>query len=147
RPAQPGGALGSEPASPIYQVLQRGEEIHADEVLVRADGSRFPAEYWALPIRRSGEIIGAVVSFIDITERRHAEARLWEQAALLAEQAAQKPDVLPRGRGQLILVVDDECSICELTRATLEMNGYRALTASDGAEAVAALLEHRGEVK
>jgi CheY-like chemotaxis protein len=44
---------------------------------------------------------------------------------------------LPRGHGELVLVVDDEFSIRHITQKTLEAFGYRVLTASDGAEAVA----------
>jgi signal transduction histidine kinase/CheY-like chemotaxis protein len=44
---------------------------------------------------------------------------------------------LPRGRGELVLVVDDEFSILNITQQTLEAFGYRVLTAFDGAEAVA----------
>ena len=44
---------------------------------------------------------------------------------------------LPRGRGETILVVDDEASIRRVTQQTLETYGYRVLTASDGAEALA----------
>jgi two-component system cell cycle sensor histidine kinase/response regulator CckA len=42
---------------------------------------------------------------------------------------------LQRGAGETVLVVDDEESIREITRATLEKFGYRVLTAADGAEA------------
>ena len=45
---------------------------------------------------------------------------------------------LPHGGDELILVVDDEPSIREITRLTLEAHGYRVLLASDGAAAVAA---------
>lgn len=48
----------------------------ADEVHWRADGSSFPTEYWSRPIKRNGEIIGTVVSFVDITERKQAEDEL-----------------------------------------------------------------------
>jgi two-component system CheB/CheR fusion protein len=41
--------------------------------LWRADGTSFPAEYWSHPILRNGEVIGAVVTFLDITERKRAE--------------------------------------------------------------------------
>lgn len=41
------------------------------------------------------------------------------------------------GQDELVLVVKDEVSICEITRAILESNGYRAIIANDGAEAVA----------
>lgn len=44
---------------------------------------------------------------------------------------------LPRGRDELVLVVDDETSICLIIRRTLETFGYRVLTAGNGAEAIA----------
>ncbi len=47
----------------------------------------------------------------------------------------------------MILIVDDELAISEITKATLEMHGYRALTASDGAEALAVLMENRRDIK
>jgi PAS domain S-box-containing protein len=43
---------------------------------------------------------------------------------------------LPRGRDELVLVIDDELSIRNITKQTLEAFGYRVLTASDGAEAI-----------
>jgi signal transduction histidine kinase len=54
---------------------------------------------------------------------------------------------LPTGRGELILVVDDEAAICELTKATLENYGYRVMTAGSGPEAVAVFADKRQEVK
>jgi len=44
---------------------------------------------------------------------------------------------LALGRDELVLVVDDESSIRLITQQTLEAFGYRVLTASNGAEAVA----------
>ncbi|MDI1242521.1 MAG: PAS domain S-box protein [bacterium] len=41
-----------------------------------------------------------------------------------------------RGNGQLVLVVDDEKNIRDITSATLQQFGYEALTASNGAEAI-----------
>jgi PAS domain S-box-containing protein len=43
---------------------------------------------------------------------------------------------LPRGQGELILVIDDEMAIREITRQTLEAFGYRVVTATDGVDAV-----------
>jgi two-component system, cell cycle sensor histidine kinase and response regulator CckA len=42
----------------------------------------------------------------------------------------------PAGRGELILVVDDEASFREITKVTLQTYGYHVITAGDGAEAV-----------
>ncbi len=47
-----------------------------------------------------------------------------------------KSGVLPRGNGELILVVDDEVSILEITKQTLETFGYKVMTAEDGAQAI-----------
>ena len=61
--------------------------------------------------------------------------------ALKAEPETQ------RGHGELILVVDDEAAIREITRSTLEAAGYRVLTASDGTEAVVLFVQHQNDVK
>ena len=53
---------------------------------------------------------------------------------------------LPLGNGELILVVDDEESIREITRSTLETFGYRVLTANDGTEAIALYADRKNEV-
>lgn len=46
-------------------------------------------------------------------------------------------DALPRGKGELILVVDDEINIRTITEATLAKFGYRSITAIDGTDAIA----------
>ncbi|HTI72793.1 MAG TPA: response regulator, partial [Candidatus Limnocylindria bacterium] len=46
------------------------------------------------------------------------------------------------GQGELLLLVDDETAILEITKATLEAFNYRVLTASEGHEAMTILLEH-----
>ncbi len=52
----------------------------------------------------------------------------------------------PRGKGETILVVDDEASILTITSKTLEAFGYRTLTADDGADAVALYAQHRDKI-
>jgi two-component system cell cycle sensor histidine kinase/response regulator CckA len=51
---------------------------------------------------------------------------------------------LRQGRGEKVLVVDDESAIRELVRQTLESNGYEAFEAANGAEAIAVI--ESGEV-
>jgi PAS domain S-box-containing protein len=55
--------------------------------------------------------------------------------------------VLTVGQGQLILIVDDEDFILVAAKATLEEAGYHVVVARDGAEAVATLVKHQGEVR
>ena len=52
----------------------------------------------------------------------------------------------PAGNGELILVVDDEASIREITTATLEKFNYRVVTASDGTDAVGLFAQHRVDI-
>ncbi len=53
---------------------------------------------------------------------------------------------LPKGQSELILVVDDEVAVREITQVTLEVHGYRVITASDGIEAIALYAEHKYEI-
>lgn len=52
----------------------------ADEVHWCKDGSSFPVEYWSHPIRKDGDIVGTVVSFVDISERIQAEKTIKHMA-------------------------------------------------------------------
>jgi PAS domain S-box-containing protein len=60
-----------------YAAFRCGEPIHADdEVFWRADGTPIPVEYWSYPMRDEGVVVGSVVTFLDISERKAAEAAL-----------------------------------------------------------------------
>ena len=67
---------------PIYKAYKDGQ-VHSgdDEMFWRKDGTSFPAEYTSTPLRDdSGKLIGAVVTFLDITERKRMAAQLLEEA-------------------------------------------------------------------
>ncbi len=69
----------------IYRAFREGRGMHRDdEVLWRADGASFPAEYWSHPQIVKGEVAGVVVTFTDITERKQAEAMLAAERQRLA---------------------------------------------------------------
>ncbi len=64
---------------PIYAALREGAVQHVDEeVFWRKDGSCFPVEYISTPIHEDGQLVGAVVTFQDITERKRSEEALRE---------------------------------------------------------------------
>jgi PAS domain S-box-containing protein len=61
----------------IYRAFREGRGVHVDnEVMWRADGTSFPAEYWSYPMEQDGKSIGSVLTFVDITERRRLETQL-----------------------------------------------------------------------
>ena len=74
----------------------RGEASRIDdECLWRKDGHGLPVEYGATPIRKDGEIVGAVISFTDITERKRRSGRELVAAREAAEEATRaKSDFL-----------------------------------------------------
>jgi two-component system, cell cycle sensor histidine kinase and response regulator CckA len=53
---------------------------------------------------------------------------------------------LPKGNGELILIVDDETQILETTKISLETYNYQVLTARDGIEAIALYAQHKNEI-
>jgi two-component system, cell cycle sensor histidine kinase and response regulator CckA len=54
---------------------------------------------------------------------------------------------LAEGKGELILVVDDERHIREMTLTMLTRHGYRVILAADGAEAVALFAQRAAEIR
>ncbi|MFZ3136802.1 MAG: PAS domain S-box protein [Thermodesulfovibrionales bacterium] len=89
----------------IFQAHKENKRIHDDtEVFWHKDGSSFPVEYRAFPIEEQGAMIGAVITFLDITERRkekeledmRTEQKLLNKEALLhlMKTNIQDPDEL-----------------------------------------------------
>jgi PAS domain S-box-containing protein len=72
-------------ACPMYLSTRDGQTREVDnEVFWRKDGTSFPIEYVSTALSRNGEIIGAVISFRDVTERKLAE-----QEILAAKEQAE----------------------------------------------------------
>jgi diguanylate cyclase (GGDEF)-like protein/PAS domain S-box-containing protein len=77
----PDGSRYPREKCPTYAAFTDGTtHVVTDEFLWRKDGSCFPVEYTSTPVRKGGEVIGAVVLFKDITERREAEEQLQKLA-------------------------------------------------------------------
>jgi PAS domain S-box-containing protein len=66
---------------PMYLTHVDGTDHHVtDEVLWRKDGTPLPVEYTSMPIKKNDRVVGGVVTFMDIAERKEMET------ALLAER-------------------------------------------------------------
>jgi PAS domain S-box-containing protein len=63
-----------------------------------------------------------------------------------ASKALTGKITLRQGKGETVLVVDDEASILNITKRTLQTSGYVVLTASNGADALAVYLEHKDQI-
>lgn len=74
----------------ICLAFEKGEGTHVeDEVVWKADGTSFPAAYFSYPQLRKGKVVGGVVTFVDITERKQAQERILTANELL-ENANQR---------------------------------------------------------
>ena len=54
---------------------------------------------------------------------------------------------LPTGHGELILMIEDEEAVRELTKTTLESYGYRVVTAQNGVQGIDRFKEHESEIR
>lgn len=97
----------------ILQACRGGRGIHEDnEFFWRIDGSSVAVEYWAYPIKRAGETIGVVVTFIDITKRRQAEAEI-KKFKFISDNATDG-----------YFLVDEEARFLYVNRVACEKLGY-----------------------
>lgn len=91
------------------KIFRDGCPVHVDdEVFWRADGSCFPVEYHANPILRDGALVGAVVNFSDVSERRQAEIALRhahdavaQERSLLKERVQERTAELDLANAEL----------------------------------------------
>lgn len=87
---------------PIYNAFRAGVPCRIDtEVLWRRDGRAFPAEYSSYPILDGGQVLGAVVTFVDITERKQQQDLIRQARDELEHRVAERTQALSQALGQL----------------------------------------------
>ena len=67
--------------------------------------------------------------------------------ALGGERIGGLGEDLAKGKGELILVVDDEPSVRKLASAILSRNGYHTVTAAEGREGIKVFEQHRQNIR
>jgi len=91
-----------ESECPIFNAFRRGLPCRIDsEVLWRADGTSFHAEYSSHPILDAGVVQGAVVTLVDITGRKRSEALLRQAREELERRVDERTHELSNALGQL----------------------------------------------
>ena len=87
---------------PIFNAFRQGLPCRIDsEVLWRSDGSPFSAEYSSHPILDGGVVQGAVVTIVDITERKRSEALLQQSHEQLERRVSERTAELTQALGAL----------------------------------------------
>jgi PAS domain S-box-containing protein len=104
----------------IFRAFRDGQGCRVDdEVLWRRDGTRFPAEYASYPILNGDTVVGAVVTFSDISERKRTEAALQAAHAELEARVAARTAQLSAANADLRRAQDS------LRRLSAHMNAVR----------------------
>jgi len=89
------GSAYPEQDCPIFNAFRQGLPCRIDsELFWRRDGSSFPVEYSSHPILDGGQVRGAVVTFVDITERRRAADALQRAKEELEERVSERTRAL-----------------------------------------------------
>ncbi len=93
-------------------------------------------------------IIKSHNGFINVSSviGKGTEFKVYIPAIESTEAEVLEDTELPIGHGELVLVVDDEVAIREITKTSLEAYNYKVITACDGIEAIALYAEHRDEI-
>jgi len=132
----------------IYRALQLQTGVHVDnELMFCADGTNFPAEYWSYPMFQDGELVGCVLTFVDITERKRIEAELARQHAELEVEKAKSEqlllNILPESvadelKSGVTIIADD---VSEVTVLFADIVNFTPLTTRLSAEELVGLLD------
>ena len=101
--SHPDGAPYPREDCPIYAAFQDGSVRRVtNEVFWRNDGTNFPVEYISTPMHdEEGRLIGAVVTFRDITQRRWAEEVLQRANEELELKVQERTAELQRANRRL----------------------------------------------
>ncbi|MFZ5485134.1 MAG: MHYT domain-containing protein [Pseudomonadota bacterium] len=111
--SRPDGTLLAREECGIRLCLEKNTSVHRDdEVFWRADGTAFSVEYRAQSQLKDETVFGAVVTFVDITERKQAQ----EQTLKLLRAVEQSPES--------ILITDLNARIEFVNEAFLATTGY-----------------------
>jgi diguanylate cyclase (GGDEF)-like protein/PAS domain S-box-containing protein len=116
----------------MYASYTKATESHVtEEVLWRKDGSSFPVEYSSMPITRDGKVMGAVVTFRDITKRKQMEEKIRQSEERYRTIIEQMEDGYFETdlAGKFTFVNDAECRNLGYTHE--ELIGLAAKTADE----------------
>ena len=133
--AHPDGTHFPEEECPTRLTLEDGRPRHVpDDCFWRKDGTSFPVSYYTARIQEAGEVVGAVVVFEDISERKQAERELEKYRHHLEQLVEQRTAELKMAEANSRLLLDASASglygmdtegrIVFINEAACQMLGY-----------------------
>jgi PAS domain S-box-containing protein len=110
---------GNPVENPVTRVIRKGAIVGLanHSALIAKDGTRVPIDDSAAPIRDAkGDLIGAVLVFHDVTERRRAEQAL--------QESEERYRTVTEAASDAIVTIDQNDQIVFANRATQSIFGY-----------------------
>ena len=150
-----GAAAGARGATPyvVIEVSDTGTGI-PPEVVDRIFDPFFTTkpmgEGTGLGLSTTAAIVKSHEGFIDVDTApgRGTAFKVFLPAHTAAPPAAVRLEAaMPEGKGQLILIIDDEPAIINIARETLEAYGYSVIAASSGEAALGIFRERRKDIR
>lgn len=138
----------------LISVIDTGHGIYDEDINRIFDPfytTKEPDKGTGLGLSTSYSIVKDHGGFIDVKSEvdKGTEFKIYLPAAsqdeVVVSEIKRAKDI-PKGNGELILVVDDEAAVRNITKLTLESNGYRVITADNGAEAISIYKENIDDV-
>ena len=115
----------------IFQAFREGRGVRVDdEVLWRRDGTSFAAQYGSHPIRDNDQVVGAVVTFSDISQRKAIELELQATHALLERRVQARTQELNTAHESLKRLSAHLSTLIEEERAHIARDIHDDLGAS-----------------
>ncbi|HUX21196.1 MAG TPA: PAS domain S-box protein [Spirochaetia bacterium] len=103
-----------------------------------------------LGLSTSRTIVASHGGFINVysEQNKGSSFRVYLPATASAEAAAEVRTVeeMPTGKGEIILVVDDEAAVREITKQILETHGYEVIAVDDGTAALVVFNERKNHI-
>ena len=90
--SHPNGECYPRASCPIYAAFRDGRVHTAEEVFWRKDGTSFPVSYTSTPLTRGGEVVGAVVVFRRLADKRELHRQLRRMLSTLERELAAEDD-------------------------------------------------------
>ena len=113
--------------------------------------TKAPDKGTGLGLSTVAEIVKKHNGFIQLHSEvgKGTEFKIYLPASKSIEQGKIKESekALPMGRGELILLMDDEATVRQLTQTMLQNYGYRVMTAMSGLDGITTFEEHKDEIK
>lgn len=101
----------------IYQAFKDEHGTHFDdEVLWRKDGSSFVSEYWSYPIFKNEEHVGAVITFLNITDRIETHKAL--------QKSEQDLAITLNSIGDAVITTDSEGHVTRINPVAEQLTGW-----------------------